>query len=587
MKQLKWMIAVVLVLSGCATGVKHKDMASAIPSLKPDQGRVYFFRSASMFGAAIQPEIRMDGAVVGTSQPGGFFFVDAQPGNHEVITTTEVERRLTFVLAQGETKYVKTTIGLGIMVGRVVPELVSAAEAASELSDLSYTGTTLAQQPVRPGSTAAVSTAAPVAGAAVPAARVSAPVQQAVPTRVVPVDPYGPLQLGETLTYQLTDRLTRKTSNVTYRVDQIDTAADRISFNQGSRVEDSKGKVLKLGSVQAGLFESAMPPSGWFSLPLTPGKTWSESYGDADAKGKYKLSATVLGNETVTTPIGTFETTKISWKGWVNGELVNGSRRNSSYTVLAWYSPQLNRIIKFTAAKAPANMYSPPEQEVLELSRRAIEQAGVAAIPSAASAQAVAYTPSAPLNTQGPLQLGETLTYQVTDRLTRKTRNVAYRVDQIDTAANRIAFNQGSRIEDNSGKLLKLDAIQFGMFDSMMPPGGWVRLPANPGASWSENYNVRDIGQFKLNAMVSGEEKISTPLGQIDTLRVQWKGWVSGEGIAGGRTLTGASQFNAVAWYSPKINRVVKFTATKVSTMYNSPDQEVVELQRRAFETKY
>jgi hypothetical protein len=38
-------------------------------------------------------------------------------------------------------KYVKTSIGLGLLVGRVVPELVSAAEAQKELPDLSFTGT--------------------------------------------------------------------------------------------------------------------------------------------------------------------------------------------------------------------------------------------------------------------------------------------------------------------------------------------------------------------------------------------------------------------------------------------------------------
>jgi hypothetical protein len=134
------LIAAALILTGCASGVKHKDMAAAIPSMKADQGRVYFLRSSSMVGAAIQPEIKMDGAVVGQSQPGGFFFVDAKPGSHEVMTTTEVEKKLTFTLDRGEVKYVKTTIGFGLVAGRVIPELVSAEEANKELPDLSYTG---------------------------------------------------------------------------------------------------------------------------------------------------------------------------------------------------------------------------------------------------------------------------------------------------------------------------------------------------------------------------------------------------------------------------------------------------------------
>ncbi len=49
-------------------------MASSIPSLQIGRGRVYFLRSASMFGAAIQPDIRLNNEVVGESKPGGFFF---------------------------------------------------------------------------------------------------------------------------------------------------------------------------------------------------------------------------------------------------------------------------------------------------------------------------------------------------------------------------------------------------------------------------------------------------------------------------------------------------------------------------------
>lgn len=135
------LITLAIALSGCASGVKHKDMAASIPTLQSDQGRVYFLRSASMVGAALQPSIKFDGKEVGTSKPGGFFFIDSTPGNHEVMCSTEVDKKLTFTLDKGEIKYVKTSIGLGLLVGRVVPELVSMEEAQKELSDLSYTGT--------------------------------------------------------------------------------------------------------------------------------------------------------------------------------------------------------------------------------------------------------------------------------------------------------------------------------------------------------------------------------------------------------------------------------------------------------------
>jgi len=139
-------LSVTIALTACASGVKHKDMASTIPTLEADKGRIYFYRSASMMGAAIQPSIKLDGVQVGESKPGGFFFVDAKAGNHEVMCSTEVDKKLTFKLDKGEVKYVKTSISFGVLAGRVIPELASPAEAQKELPELSFTGTELAKK---------------------------------------------------------------------------------------------------------------------------------------------------------------------------------------------------------------------------------------------------------------------------------------------------------------------------------------------------------------------------------------------------------------------------------------------------------
>jgi len=143
MRHIKFaLICLALALTGCASGIKYKDMSSSIATVAPDKGRIYFFRSASMVGAAIQPEIKLDGTVVGESKPGGFFYVDASAGGHEVSTTTEIEKKLTLMLDAGETKYVRTTISIGVFVGHVMPELVHPDEALAELPELSYTSLT-------------------------------------------------------------------------------------------------------------------------------------------------------------------------------------------------------------------------------------------------------------------------------------------------------------------------------------------------------------------------------------------------------------------------------------------------------------
>ena len=129
-----------IFVSACASGPKFSEIQTSIPLLKSDQGRIYFFRSSSMFGAAIQPSILLNGAVVGDSQPGGFFFVDQAPGAKEVSTSTEVEKKLTFTLEPGQTRYVRTVIGFGIVAGRVYPELVDNATGEKEIADAGYIG---------------------------------------------------------------------------------------------------------------------------------------------------------------------------------------------------------------------------------------------------------------------------------------------------------------------------------------------------------------------------------------------------------------------------------------------------------------
>lgn len=127
-------------LTGCASGPTYSTIQSTLPSIASEKGRIYFYREGSPFGGGIQPSIMLDGVKVGDSVPGGVFFVDVGPGNHTVTTETEVTRKLTFTLAAGQTRYVKSTVGLGVIVYRVVPELVDEKVGAEEIKSLAYTG---------------------------------------------------------------------------------------------------------------------------------------------------------------------------------------------------------------------------------------------------------------------------------------------------------------------------------------------------------------------------------------------------------------------------------------------------------------
>ncbi len=138
-------VACAALLTACASGPKHAEVQASIPALKATEGRLYIYRSSSMLGAAIQPSVVVNGKVAGESKPGGFFFVDLAPGTVEVSTSTEVEKKLTLTLEAGQTRYVRTTVGFGLMVGRVYPELVDSAVGAKEIAETSYIGKPLAK----------------------------------------------------------------------------------------------------------------------------------------------------------------------------------------------------------------------------------------------------------------------------------------------------------------------------------------------------------------------------------------------------------------------------------------------------------
>jgi hypothetical protein len=138
---------VAILVAGCAaTGAKHAEMAGSIPSLKPGEGRIYFYRQSSMVGAALSPDVRLNRDVVGEARNGGFFYVDRPSGSFVASSSTETEKLLSFSLAAGETKYVRMYPSMGIVAGRMNLELVPAGQGRTDLSSLSYTGKPVASR---------------------------------------------------------------------------------------------------------------------------------------------------------------------------------------------------------------------------------------------------------------------------------------------------------------------------------------------------------------------------------------------------------------------------------------------------------
>ena len=136
---LSCFIAAVALLSGCATGPKFAEARNTLPTLAPEKGRLYIYRTAVM-GAAVQPDVRVNGEVVGSAKPKGFFVVDRPAGEYKVSSSTEVTRTLSLTLEPGQTRYVRLNIAMGFFVGHVFPELVEPTVGEKELMKCSFTG---------------------------------------------------------------------------------------------------------------------------------------------------------------------------------------------------------------------------------------------------------------------------------------------------------------------------------------------------------------------------------------------------------------------------------------------------------------
>lgn len=128
-----------VVLCSCATGTPFLEMS---PSLSPESngtGRIFFYRVTGMGGAAIQPTIMLNEETVGRSIPQGFFYLDRPPADYVVTTITEVERKVSFVLEDGQTRYIRFRISMGFFAGHVYGELVDPEEAKKEIQKCKYT----------------------------------------------------------------------------------------------------------------------------------------------------------------------------------------------------------------------------------------------------------------------------------------------------------------------------------------------------------------------------------------------------------------------------------------------------------------
>jgi hypothetical protein len=138
-KQIILFSIIGLIMISCATGPTYTEMAGQTPPVSGENGRVYVYRSSTL-GAALQPEVELDGQSVGKAVPLGYFYIDCPPGDHRIMTSTEVDRELTFHLDKGQVRYVRLNVSMGFFVGHVYPDLIEEQEAVEEIESCHFIG---------------------------------------------------------------------------------------------------------------------------------------------------------------------------------------------------------------------------------------------------------------------------------------------------------------------------------------------------------------------------------------------------------------------------------------------------------------
>jgi hypothetical protein len=138
-KQIILFSIIGLIMISCATGPTYTEMAGQTPPVSSENGRVYVYRTTTL-GAALQPEVELDGQSVGKAVPLGYFYIDCPPGNHTIAISTEVDRELTFNLDKGQVRYVRLNVSMGFFVGHVYPDLIEKQEAEEEIESCHFIG---------------------------------------------------------------------------------------------------------------------------------------------------------------------------------------------------------------------------------------------------------------------------------------------------------------------------------------------------------------------------------------------------------------------------------------------------------------
>jgi len=155
MRRTSWWLASLLVLpllacAGAAHGPLFPEVAATLPPVPPDRARIYFYREYEPYESLSQAALYLNGAPVGVSVSGGFFYRDVVPATYATVVWTQKDfpnASKSVALRAGDTIYVKVESFRGWEDGggdsnfardTFIVTIIDPAQAQRELATMRY-----------------------------------------------------------------------------------------------------------------------------------------------------------------------------------------------------------------------------------------------------------------------------------------------------------------------------------------------------------------------------------------------------------------------------------------------------------------
>ena len=129
------LVVSLFLFTGCgAKGPKFTEFSKP----KPNQGLVYVYRPSGFVGAGVYYDIHVTNPsnpdfIAGELTNGSYLEIDVPKGESEIWGKTEAKSSVTLDIKEGDIQCVRGGVGIGLIVGRPILEVVDFEKCKSEI----------------------------------------------------------------------------------------------------------------------------------------------------------------------------------------------------------------------------------------------------------------------------------------------------------------------------------------------------------------------------------------------------------------------------------------------------------------------